>query len=390
MTSASTITASAGPDLSEEDFARIRSVFAEHVQAGAGGMAFCVYREGRPLLQCYGGMSAPEDLEQAEGTAAQEWDQATLAVLFSGTKGIMAVIAAILMERGLLDPQAPVCSYWSEFAAAGKERVTVAQVLSHTVGLVYPDPAPAPENRYDNRLVAQILAAQEPLWEPGTLVAYHAITYGYLVTELFFRVTGKQPGELVQELLAEPYGLDLFLGLPEAEDHRLATIFRAQNYAISTFLTDPERRKIVERMYGDTLLAGEDPFNSVPLRRAQMAAGGGIGSADAMAKLYSLLVSPDEPIVSADTLQLSTTTFSEGVDAINDRPLRFGLGFELADPLGTYGPVAPAFGHSGAGGGLHGAWPGKNLGFSLLINEMQSEDRDRRAKDLLAALARIF
>lgn len=119
-----------------------------------------------------------------------------------------------------------------------------------------------------------------------------------------------------------------------------------------------------------------------------MASGGGIGTADAMASLYSQLAVPSSPVVSAVALRRSTATWAEGVDAVNDRPLRFGLGYELADPLGTYGPVTPAFGHSGAGGGLHGAWPDKNIGFSFLTNEMLAEDQDRRAKDLLGALAR--
>lgn len=378
------------PEISAEAYASVAQVFESHVLASAGGMGFCVYREGEPLLRCYGGRTAPAGADPAQGTGpVRDWDDSTMAILFSGTKGLIATIAAILIDHGKVDPRSTVASYWPEFGAAGKQDVTVGQVLSHTVGLVYPDPEPGADLRYDNHAMASILAAQKPLWQPGTKVAYHALTYGYLLAELFWRITGKEPGQLVRELLAEPWDLDIFLGLPPEQDGRLATIFRSENYAISTFLTDPKRREIVNRMYGDSLLDGADPFNSVAMRRAQMAAGGAIGTPDAMAKLYSLLVSSNQPVVSEAALRTSTTTWAEGVDAVNDRPLRFGLGFELADPLGTYGPVAPAFGHSGAGGGLHGAWPDKNLGFSLVINEMLSENQDHRAKDLLAALARI-
>lgn len=376
--------------LPAEGFTQLAEVFTRHLAASAGGMALCVYREGKPLARLYGGYTGRGSDTPAVGTAPiHPWNESTLAVLFSGTKGLMAAVAAILIERKLLDPAALVSSYWPEFAAAGKQDATIAHILSHTVGLVYVDPDPGQESRYENRKIAAILAAQEPLWEPGTKVAYHALTYGYLVAELFFRITGKEPGVLVRELLAEPLGLEVYLGLPEELDTRVATIFRAEDYAISTFLQDPERRKIVDRMYAGSLTGDADPFNSVAMRRAQMAAGGALGTADAMASLYSHLVSPTSPLVSADVLQISTTTWSEGVDVVNDRPLRFGLGFELADPLGTYGPVTPAFGHSGAGGGLHGAWPGKNIGFSFLTNEMLAEDRDRRAKDLLGALARM-
>jgi CubicO group peptidase (beta-lactamase class C family) len=375
--------------LPQAGFEMLSGTFERHLAAADGGMALCVYREGKPLARLYGGTTVRDGDSPAAGTGvSRPWTDSTMAVLFSGTKGLMAAIAAILVDRRLLDPDATVASYWPEFAAAGKQDATVAHILGHTVGLVYVDPDPGPGTRYENRRIAAVLAGQAPLWAPGAKVAYHALTYGYLVAELFFRITGKGPGELVRELLAEPLGLDLHLGLPEELDPRVATIFRDGNYAISTFLQDPERRKIVDRMYAGSLTGADDPFNSVAMRRAEMAAGGAIATADAMASLYSHLAAPGSPLVSAGALATSIATWSEGVDAVNDRPLRFGLGFELADPLGTYGPVAPAFGHSGAGGGLHGAWPDKNIGFSFLTNEMVAEDRDRRAKDLLGALAR--
>ncbi|GAA5228774.1 serine hydrolase domain-containing protein [Paeniglutamicibacter antarcticus] len=374
--------------LPDEGFGELAGIFSRHLENAKGGMAFCVYRDGKALARFYGGGTVKSGGAPAQGAAAPGgWNEGTLAMLFSGTKGIVATVAAILIDRGLLDPGSTVASYWPEFAAAGKSDVTVAQLLSHTVGLIYVDPEPA--DRYDNRAQAAVLAAQEPLWTPGTKVAYHALTYGYLAAELFFRVTGKGPGELVRELVADPLDLEIHLGLPESLDSRIATVFRPDNYAISTMLKDPERRKIIERMYAGSLLGDDDPFNSPAERRSELAASGAFATADAMASLYSSLAAPTPALVSAATLAISTSTFSEGVDAINDRPLRFGLGYELADPLGTYGPVTPAFGHSGAGGGLHGAWPQKNIGFSFLTNEMLSEDKDRRAKDLLGALATL-
>lgn len=374
------------------DFARIQVVFTEHLAASAGGMSFCVYREGAPVLRLHGGTTVRPGGDPGQGLAGpRPWTGQTRAVLFSGTKGLVATLAAILAGRGELDVRAPVAAYWPEFAAAGKEHVPVSALLGHTVGLVYVDPEPEGGDAfYDNRLNASILAAQRPLWEPGSKVAYHAHTYGYLMAELLLRVTGKDVGTLLQEELSEPLGLDIHLGLPPELDGEVATIFRAGDYAISTFLTDPERRRIVERMYGNTLTGTKDTFNSVGMRRAQMASGGAIATAESMAALYSQLVAPGQRIVSPDALADARATWSEGVDAVNDRPLRFGLGFELADPIGTYGPVAPAFGHSGAGGGLHGAWPDKNVGFSFLTNEMLAEDKDRRVKDLLKVLAQVL
>ncbi|EMY33861.1 penicillin-binding protein, beta-lactamase class C [Arthrobacter crystallopoietes BAB-32] len=369
-------------------FASLQEVFARHLVTAQGGMAFCVYRAGEPLARFYGGSTVRRDDASAEVDEA--WSPKTMAVMFSGTKGVVATLAAMLVDRGQLDVRKRVAEYWPEFAAGGKEAVTVAQLLSHTVGLPYVDPEPEGDDpQLDNPANARALAAQTPLWEPGTKVAYHAATYGFLLTEVFRRATGKTVGRLIAELIREPLGLEIHLGLPEELDHRVATVFRSDSYAISTYLQDPERRKIVDRMYRNLLAEGKDPFNSIGMRRGQMSAGGGIATADAMAGLYSRLADPAGEVVSAQALADATATWSEGVDAINDRPLRFGLGFELADPIGTYGPVAPAFGHSGAGGGLHGAWPGKNVGFSFLTNEMLAENQDRRAKDLLAELARL-
>ena len=364
-------------------FDRLVQVFRKHVDRSNGGMAFCVYRNGQPLVRLYGGST--EQRESSSDAVVSPWEAETMAVMFSGTKGVVATVAGLLVDRGLLDVRLPVAHYWPEFAAAGKERVTVAQVLSHTVGLVYVDPEPVGEwADLDNSANAAVLAAQAPLWEPGSRVAYHAITYGYLMSEIFARATGKSAGQLIDELLREPLGLDIYLGLPAELESRVAPVFRAKGYAISTFLTDPERRKIVERMYGTTLMGPSLRANTPELHRGELAAGGGIATADAMAALYSQLGAG--ALVSPGALADATDTWSAGIDAINDRPLCFGLGFELADPIESYGPVAFAFGHSGAGGGLHGAWPEQNLGFSFMINEMLAENEDTRVKELLAVL----
>lgn len=375
--------------LPQRGFDSLREIFGRHLAAAQGGMAFCVYRAGEPLARFYGGSTTRRPDPSAE--VEEAWSPKTMAVMFSGTKGVVATLAAMLVDRGLLDVRKPVTEYWPEFGAGGKEAVTVAQLLSHTVGLPYVNPEPGGDDpQLDNAANARALAAQTPLWEPGSKVAYHASTYGYLMTEVFRRSTGKRVGQLIAELIREPLGLEIHLGLPEELDPRVATVFRSDSYAVSTFLQDPERRKVVERMYRNLMDPEKDPFNSVGMHRGELSAGGGIGTADAMANLYSLLVDTAAGgVVSRAALADATTTWSEGVDAINDRPLRFGLGYELADPIGTYGPVAPAFGHSGAGGGLHGAWPGKNVGFSFLTNEMLAENQDRRAKDLLSELAKL-
>ncbi|GAA1933153.1 serine hydrolase domain-containing protein [Brevibacterium antiquum] len=376
---------------------RLAMVFERHAAQCQGGMVFSVYRAGEPIIQLRAGVAGKRG-----DTSARAWDERTLAVFFSGTKGLVATIAAKAVGEGLLEVETPVAHYWPEFATAGKETVTVAQVLSHAVGLPYVDPDPSLDVNsrprtddaqwafLDSRRMAAILAQQAPLWEPGTKVAYHAVTYGYLMSEIILRATGRSVAQWLHEDLAVPYGLDLHLGLPEEDEDRVASIFQAPGYSISTYLKDdPKRRAIIDRMYA-SLLAPALPMNTRAFHSAEVSAGGGMGTADAMAKLYSLLATPGRlggGIVSADAMDNALRTRAEGLDVLNDRPLHFGLGFELADPIGTYGPVERAFGHSGAGGSLHGAWVEEGIGFSFLSNEMLTENVDRRAKDLLQALA---
>ncbi|OLT38522.1 penicillin-binding protein [Saccharomonospora sp. CUA-673] len=359
-------------------FEPVRDVFADIVGDARGGAAFAVVRDGEPVVDLWGGLADP-----LTGTP---WRRDTLCVLFSGTKGIVATVAAALADR--LDPTAPVRTYWPEFTAD----VTVGHVLSHTAGLPYVD---GPHDLLDSAGCARLLATQKPLWEPGTRVAYHPLTYGYLAGELLRRVTGSSVGTLVQELVA-PYGLDLHLGTPADCDPRMARLVRAPDYAISTFLTDPERRRIVERMYAG-LLDSDSLMNSVAYRRAELAGGSGVGTARAMASLYDLVLRGC--VVDDSALRRATGVWADGVDAINDRPVRFGLGYELGDSIGTYGPDRRgdrAFGHSGAGGGRHGAWPGAErggvggVGFSFLCNELRSEDRDSRAERLLTVLDEVL
>lgn len=363
----------------------IREIFEEHLRQAHGGMSFSVYRDGEPLVRLHGG--SQERRASPDDPAETPWTDETLAVMFSGTKGLVATLAAMLVDDGVLDVHAPVAEYWPEFAAAGKENVTVAQVLNHTVGLIYTDPDPT-DSFFNLTAHSEILAQQKPVWEPGSKVAYHAVTFGYLVEGILVRITGKRAGQLLAERIVEPNGLDLYLGLPEGLESRVAPVFRAPGYAISTFLKDPERRAIVDRMYGDALMGDELPANSPAFHAAGLASGGAIGGADSIARAYSLVESGS--LVSAETRELFTRTWSEGLDAVNDRPLRFGLGYELQDPIHTYGPVERAYGHSGAGGCLHGAWPDYGIGFSFHTNEMFAENVDRRAKDLLGALRKAL
>ncbi|MFC4002267.1 serine hydrolase domain-containing protein [Prauserella oleivorans] len=348
----------------------VREVFAELVADSLAGVAFSVVRRGEVLADLWGGLADPR--------TGEPWREDTLCVLFSGTKGITAAVVA--GPAGVLDPDERVVTYWPEFSARD---VRVHHVLAHTAGLPYVD---GDYDLVDTDAATAILARQRPLWTPGTRVAYHAMTYGYLASELVRRATGQTVGTLLREHIARPFDLDLHLGTSAELDPRVAWLTRAPGYAISTFLHDEQRRAVVDRMYRGLL--DSDLPNSPAYRRAELAAAGAVGTARSMARFYDLLTAGE--LVDPAALARATRTWSEGIDAINDRPVHFGLGFELPDPIGTYGPAAVAFGHSGAGGGRHGAWPELELGFSFVTNEMRAENADGRADRLLATLHAVL
>ena len=357
-------------------FSAVADAFAGVLAGSRGGAAFSVVRDGAPLVELHGGLADP--------ATGRPWDSGTVAVLFSGTKGLAATTCAALADR--LDPDAPVARYWPEFAAAGKAEVTVGNVLAHTAGLPYVDPEPAPAAALDDRAGAAALARQPTLWRPGSRVAYHALTWGHLVAELLGRVTGADPRTVVEAVVARVPGARVFLATAPPPPAR---IVRAPGYRISTFLDDPVRRRTVERMYR-VLLDDAETVNTPVWYRSGALAGGGVAGAPALARFYAALAAtptaPDRSPVPAAALGRACAPHGVGTDAINDRPLRFGLGYELADPLGTHGPEPVAFGHSGAGGGRHGAWPERGIGYSFLTNELRAEDADNRASTLLGAL----
>ena len=365
-------------------FEAVRDAFADVLARGGGGAAFAAYSGGRALADLWGGVADTRD--------GRPWRADTVTVLFSGTKGLTATVLAALVDDGTIDPDEPVAAYWPEFAAAGKEDVRVWHLASHTAGLLYTDPpVPGEHARMDNAEHARRLAAQPTLWEPGTRMSYHAITYGYLVGELIRRATGATVGTLLRERVTGPLGLDAWLGTPPEVDPRVAHVLRVPGYHTDTYLTDESKRPILDRVYAGVLTGAGDPFNTVEMRRGELAAAGGVASARAMARLYDVLAhggtaADGTRVLGTATLDRVTRTHAEGVDCVNDRPLHYGLGFELADPIGTYGPATRAFGHSGAGGSRHGAWPEAGVGFSFCMNEMWSEDADDRAANLLTAL----
>jgi CubicO group peptidase (beta-lactamase class C family) len=370
-----------------DGFAGVVDAFARNFERrGDVGAACSVYLDGQPVVDLWGGLADP-----ATGRA---WAQDTIVIVYSCTKDVTAVAANQLIERGLLDPDAPVAEYWPEFAAAGKSTIPVRWVMSHQAGLAAIDGTVTLDDVAAWDPMMDAIAAQEPNWEPGTKHGYHARTYGWIVGELIRRVTGKMPGGYVADEIVAPLGLDLFLGLPASEDARVAPIIPAVS-------DDPELAALTEQALRDqsTLLGRviggpsdlfryDDMWNTRRMRGAQMPSSNGHSDARSLARMYAACIGEVDGVrlLSPDTVARATEVLATGTDCVIGQPLSFGLGFALPPTLGpTAGPKA--FGHSGAGGSTAFCDPERGLAFAYVMNQMKfsMSELDVRGQRLIEA-----
>src|SRR5690348_183024 len=190
-----------------DGFEEVRKVLAGHLESGQDvGASFCATKNGETVVDLWGGYADP--------ARTRPWVKDTIVNVYSTTKTMTALTALLLADRGLIDFGAPVARYWPEFAANGKSRVTVAQIMSHSSGLSGWREPVTKQDLYDWHPAVERLAAQEPFWEPGTASGYHAVTMGFLVGEVVRRVTGKSLGTVFREEIAQPLGADFHIGLP--------------------------------------------------------------------------------------------------------------------------------------------------------------------------------
>lgn len=311
----------------------------------------------------------------------------TLQLIFSGTKGLVAVCLLLLLDRSGIDLDAPLRRYWPDCVAAASGQLLVRHVVSHQAGLPgLRQGYTAAEVRDGGHMIERV-AREEPLWAPGARLAYHALTFGWLCVGLIRRVDGRSAGRFFAEEVAAPLGLDLWIGLSPKLHGRVAQLRRAADYGIAYFGKEPE--PLLDIVYGN-LLADGFPWNDPAFWQAEIPAANAIGTARSIARLYSCLARGGEidgvRLLSKRAVRLGRTELARDACAITRYPYAFGVGFELQTELGTLGPPAEAFGHTGSGGSSHGAWPVERTGFSYAMNTLFPAERDDRARRLLAAL----
>jgi CubicO group peptidase (beta-lactamase class C family) len=259
----------------------------------------------------------------------------TIVNVYSTTKTMTALTALLLADRGLIDFDAPVAKYWPEFAAGGKSRVTVAQIMSHSSGLSGWKQTVTKQDLYDWDRAVELLAAQEPFWTPGTASGYHAVTMGFLVGEVVRRVTGKTMGTVFREEIAEPLGADFHIGLPASEDDRVAELIppppgQGLDGNLDA-LNEVQKNWIINPLFSveDSKTRG--------WRAAELGASNGQGNARSIALVHTILanggVAGGKRFMSEAGCRKALELQVEGTDLILSQPLRIGLGFGLASEL---------------------------------------------------------
>ncbi|MFI6800964.1 serine hydrolase domain-containing protein [Streptosporangium canum] len=377
-------------------FSRVREVFDRHFAEGEElGAAFAVFLDGEPVVDLWGGV--------ADRHSGRSWERGTPALTYSCTKAVTATAALLLAERGLLDVAAPVADVWPEFARHGKERITVEHLLTHQAGLpTIEGPVPLEEFE-DQAAIADRLAGQAPIWEPGTAHGYHALTYGFLLGEVIRRVSGKSAGEFVAAEIAEPLGLELWFGAPEEVAARAARLSagRRQGPAdagaapagaaadavprVSTVSELPGRGDPVEEMSRavldrDSLMnraLGNPPIhrlrggaNHPVILRSGWPAIGVVASARGLAGFYRDLAAGR--ILRPETLEDALRRRVTGPDRVLVIDSSFGLGY-MRPALTFLTPsrgAESAFGHTGLGGFLGLGDVEHGLGMGYTMNKM--------------------
>jgi CubicO group peptidase (beta-lactamase class C family) len=368
-------------------FEPVREEFARNfTDRGELGAAFAATLDGEPIVDLWGGV--------ADEASGRQWCEDTVQLVFSGTKGLVALCLLILMDRGILEPEEAVADYWPEFAAAGKDAVQVREVASHQARLPGVRAPLAPDDVLDAKRMAALLAAQPQESDPRAKDVYHPLTFGWLCAELIRRIDGRDLGRFFAEEVARPLDLELWIGLPEELEARVSTLRYADGWGRRLF--DEERLandELYARVWANPPLfqPGEPPWNSRPFHAAGIPGAGAIGTARSMARLYGCLarggVIDDVRLLSPQALARGRVCLTRRREAFTDEPEAFGIGFALQTETLVFGPPVDAFGHGGAGGSAHGAWPTERVGFSYCMNELRDDrEVDPRAQALLDAL----
>lgn len=363
--------------LCPERFAGVRAAFEDNFATGQElGARFSLVQRGELVVDLWAGF--------ADRQRTKAFDETTLTPVFSTTKAIAALLIARLVDAGKLDYAQPVADVWPEFAQAGKGAITVEQVMSHQEGLSGFPEEMEPSLWFEWDAICAKLAAMAPLWPPGSASGYHPITFGYLAGEIFRRVDGRTMGAALREDLAGPFGLDLWIGLPDAEHHRAADLQRPNGL--------PNFGEINAATKAAFLTPWSSPAGrgQAEWRRIEIPSANGHATAPALARLIGALANDGwldgETILSPALIAEASRERIHGQDLVLPFVMSWGAGFMRNSAVKVWGPGEQTFGHSGWGGSCAFADPETGLAGAYVMNK-QSTDLigDARAKRLIEA-----
>ena len=366
----------------DDGFGPVADVFRDNfAHRGEVGAAVAVYLRGRKVVDLYGGLADPR--------SGRPWTADTPAVVFSVTKGIMAICAYLLVQQGRLDLDAPVARYWPEFGQHGKAEIPVRWLLTHQSGLPALDKPFTREEVLAWDPVIAAIEAQTPLWKPGTAHSYHPITYGWLIGEVIRRITGEMPGAFFARALGDPLGLRTWIGLPAAERDSVAWMLGPIGDPGPAI--DPVSERGITMGGAFPFPADENnlvSFNDPAIQAAQVPGAGAVSTAESLARLYAACVSDiDAPrLLSTASVDDAITVRAAGQQVYGhpDAGHRWGTGFLVhSSPRPMLGERS--FGHDGAGGHLAFGDDTHQVGFGYVVNQMGGVD-DVRANLLSDAV----
>ncbi|MBY0320518.1 MAG: beta-lactamase family protein [Reyranella sp.] len=345
------------------------------------GACTSVVIDGKTVVDLWGGWQ--------DEACTRSWERDTIVCMMSVAKAVSSTCLHMLVDRGLVDLDAPVARYWPEFAQAGKEGVLVRHVLDHRAGLPILTEPLHPRAMFDHSLMVGALARQAPLWEPGTKAGYHLHNQGFLIDEIVRRVTGRTLPQFLRDEVTGPLGLDYQFGLSLADQARCADFLQATGGTIFAARNgDPS--KILSRAWDQ--LPDPIDLNSQEWREATITSASGHGNARAIARLYGALARGGEldgvRLMSPATLDQAITEQHNMVEIMMDRPYHQALGFLLSSPpLVWMGPGRRSFGHHGVGGSIGLGDPDAKVGFAYAMNKMHARiDNGPRARRLIEAV----
>lgn len=365
-----------------EGYGKVADAFRANFAAGREvGAAVSVYRDGVQVVDLWGGYR--------DGVTLQPWQADTMVNVFSSTKGVAALAVALAVSRGLFGYEDKVADHWPEFAQAGKDDVTVRQLLGHQAGLCALKPAPALADVADPDRLAPMLAAQKPLWAPGTRHGYHAITLGWYESELIRRTdpAGRTLGRFLADEIAGPLGLDLHIGLPDSVARDRVALLHQWKRTESLLHLNVMPAALVAASFNPFGLLGrassmprdinpwDGDYNRDDVRAVEMPSANGIGSASAVAKLYGAAATADPALpLSSDVhhaLSVIPAPPSRGErDKVLGVELKFSLGLSKPAFAAVFGSSDTSYGTPGFGGSFGFADPDTGVGYSYVMNRL--------------------